>query len=141
MEDGEKNKWVARKQFQDFYRNFPPRKITSTDGDVFYYVGKFANNAFHIICLLGPPDEDKKFSCTISVKNKDGEKFTYTGKIHTLDEKREDIMASESCLKIGKDVVMRSLDGENYLDLEFSIRNLKEEAKDDNEESGISDNE
>ena len=141
MEDGEKNKWVARKQFQDFYRNFPPRKITSTDGDVFYDVGYMVGNAFYyVIYFFGSPEEAKGFSCTISVTNKDGKKFTYTGKVHTFDENKEDIMASESCLKIGKDVVNRSLDLKNELCVVFSIRDLEEEAKDD-EESGVSDNE
>merc|ERR1711874_154561 len=98
--------------------------------------------AFHyMIYFYGSPDVAKKFLCTISITNEEGEKFTYTGKIHTLDEKKEDIMASESCLKIGNDVVKRSLDEEKKLHLEFTIRNLKEEAKDDDEESGVSEGE
>ena len=90
------------------------------------------NNAFHhVIYFFGSPEEAKNFSCTTLVTNKDGEKFTYTGKIHTLDEKKEDIMASESCFRIGNNVFKRSLDEEKQLLLEFTITNLKEEAKDD----------
>ena len=61
--------------------------------------------------------------------------------VHTLDEKEDDIIASETCFKIGNNSVKRSLNEKKKLFVEFSIRNLKEEAKDDNEESGISDNE
>lgn len=107
------------------------RKNTSTDGDIFYEAGYFANNAFHyVIYFFGSPDEAKKFSlCTISITKRDGEKFTYTGKIHTLDEKKEDIMASESCLKIGIDAFKRSLDEKKNLCIEYSIRNLKKRSQ------------
>ena len=114
-------------------------KFTVTDGDVFYDAGYFANNAFHyVIYFSGSPDEAKKFSCTISVANKDGEKFTYTGKVHTLDEKADDIIASASCFKIDNNFVKKSLDEEKILHIELTIRNLKREAKDE-EESGVSD--
>merc|ERR1712080_32173 len=109
--EGEKNKWATNKIFKDSDFNstspmiFPPRKITSTDGDAFYEVSYLKNNAFHfMIYLLGSQDEAKKFSCKISVTNKDGEKFAYTGKIHTFDEKYEDIIASESLFEIGNNV-------------------------------------
>ena len=71
---------------------------------------------------------------------KDGEKFTYTGKIHTLDEEAADIIDSESCFRIGKNVVKRSLNEEKKLEFEFTIKNLNEEAKDD-KKSVLSDGE
>jgi len=75
------------------------------------------------------------------VTNKDGEKFLYTGKIHTLDEEKEDTIESGSFLRIEKYAFKRSLDEEKKLHVEITIRNLKEEAKDDDEESGVSDGE
>jgi len=144
MLKGEKNKWAAYKKFavSDFDSTtllyFPPIKITSTDGDAFYEVGYIKNKAFYfIIYLMGSSDEAKKFSCKISVSNKDGEEFTYTGKIHTFDEKYEDIIASESLFKIGNNAIKKSLDEKKRLCFELTIRNLKEEAKDDDEESGV----
>jgi len=106
---GEKNKWATFKPFKNSELDgstrvtWSPRKITSTEGDVFYEVCYLANKACHfMIYLLGSPDEAKKFSCTFSVTNEDGEKIIYTGKIHTLDEKADDIIASESLFRIGK---------------------------------------
>ena len=114
-------------------------KATSPDGDVFFDAGYFANNALHyVIYIFGCPDEAKKFSATISISNKDGEKFIYMGRPHTLDKKREDIIASESCFKIGIDVVKRSLDEEKDLNVEYTIRNLKKEDIEDEEESVVS---
>ena len=42
---------------------------------------------------------------------------------------------------IGVDAAKRSLNDENKLQVEITIRNLKEEAKDDDMESGVSDGE
>merc|ERR1712080_758217 len=97
-----------------------------TDGDLFFQADYSAKYAFNfVIYFFGSPDEAKEFSCTISVANKDGEKFTYTGKVHTLDEKVDDIIASASCFMIHNNVVKRSLDEEKKMYVEFSIRNLK----------------
>jgi len=151
MVEGEKNKWIASRRFkicnlnsatpQSQLRSCPPTKIISTDGDVFYDVGFIVNNAFYyVIYFYGSPEEAKNFSWTIFVQVS-GKKFTYTGKVHTLDEKEDDIIASETCFKIGNSFVNRSLNEGKVLFAEFSIRNLKEEAKDDDEKSCISDNE
>ena len=42
---------------------------------------------------------------------------------------------------IGIDAVKRSLNEDKQLEFEITIRNLKEEAKDENIESGVSDGE
>lgn len=144
MAEGKKNEWVALKHFEDGdlddCNTWSSRKVTSTDGDIFYESSCIENNAFHlVIYLLGSPDEAKKFTCRISVTNKKGEKFIYIGPIHTFNETIDDINATESSFRIGIDVVKRSLDKENKLYVEISIRNLKEEVKDDDEESGVSD--
>ena len=44
-------------------------------------------------------------------------------------------------LSIGVDAAKRSLDDKKNLKFEITIRNLKEEAKDDDMESGVSDGE
>ena len=53
-----------------------------------------------MIYYFGSLDEAKKFTCKIATSNENGESFTYTGKIHTLDEKADDIIASEFCFRI-----------------------------------------
>ena len=55
--------------------------------------------------------------------------------VHTLDEKEDDIIAWETCFKIGNNSVERWLNEEKKLFVELSIKN----PKDDNEDSGISD--
>ena len=75
------------------------------------------------------------------MKNEIGEKFTYTGPVHTVDKKCEDIVTSGSLLGIGLDAAKRSRNKEKQLKFEITIRNLKEEAKDEDMESGVSDGE
>ena len=120
-----------------------PIKLTSVCGAVFFTSGCFVNETVCIwIRLLGSSDEAKKYSCTYSIKSKIGnEKFIYSGPVHTLDKDHYDIIASGSLLMIGVDAVKRSLNDEKKLQVEITIRNLKEEAKDDDMESGVSDGE
>ena len=68
-----------------------------------------------------------------------GEKFIFSGPVDTLDQGGDEIIASESLLTIGINAAKRSLNEEKQLNFEITIRNLKEEAKDDDNESGISD--
>ena len=117
-----------------------PAKIHINDY-VFYDVGYFKNNTFHFwTYFIGSQDEAQKFSCAYSVKNTIGETFLYGGPVHTLDEEKDDIISSGSCFAIPKNAVKRSLIEEGRIEPSITIRNLKEEAKDDDMESGISDN-
>ena len=75
------------------------------------------------------------------MKNEIGEKFIYVGPVHTLDKNYEDIVNSGSLLGIAIDAVKRSLNEDKQLEFQITIRNLKEEAKGDNMESGVSDGE
>ena len=122
--------------------SWAPTKMTSTCGAVFFPLTYIENKHLYVwICLLGSSDETKNFSCTYSMKNKFGENFIYTGPVHTLDKNYEAIITSGSLLGIGIDAVKRSLDEGKEFKLEITIRNLKEEAKDEDLESGVSDNE
>merc|ERR1719273_1149671 len=116
--------------------------MTTTCGAVFFLFAYIENEHLYVwICLLGSSDEAKNFSCSYSMKNEIGEKFTYTGPVHTVDKNYEDIVTSGSLLGIRIDAVKRSLNEEKELDFEIIIRNLKEEVKDEDMESGVSDNE
>ena len=119
-----------------------PGKMTSSCGAVFFKLGFVENKTFYIwICLLGSSDEAKKYSCTYSIKNEIFEKFIYSGPVHTIDKGKDDIIASEQLLMMGTSAAQRSLNDEKQLSVEITIKNLKEEAKDYDMESGVSDGE
>ena len=122
--------------------SWAPTKMTSTCGDVFFTFEYVKNETLYVwICLLESSDEAKKFSITYSMKNKFGENFIYTGPVHTLEKNYESIITSGSLLGIGIDAARRSLNEKRQLEFEITIRNLKEEVKDEYVESGVSDNE
>ena len=122
--------------------SWTPTKITSTCGAVFFLSVYIENKTLYAwICLLGSSDEAKKFKVSYSMKNKIGENFIYTGPVHTLDKRYDDVITSGSLLGIRIDAVKRSLNEEKQFEFEITIRNLKEEAKDENMESGVSDGE
>ena len=135
------DKYMFEKNSMENGTSWPPTKWTSTSGAVFFTSGYVENQTFYVwSCLLGSVDEAKKYSCTLSVTNEIGEKFLYSGPVHTLDkEYHNDIIASRSLLGIEIIAAMRSLNFEKSLPVEITIRNLKEEAKDDEMESGVSD--
>ena len=55
-------------------------------------------------------------------------------------ESHEDVIEKENCLVIGfKNTKRFVMKGTNQVDFSVKIRNLKDEAKDDKEESGIDD--
>ena len=115
-------------------------KITVNDGNVFYYTEAVENNTCYLwLYYLGCPYEAENFSCTFSMKNKTGETFSYSGPVHTLDESKDSIITSGSCFNIRIRALLRPLGVRGELCI--TIRNLKEEAKDDDEESGLSDDE
>ena len=112
----------------------------------FFTSGYVKNDTVYLwLRLFGSSDEAKKYCCTYSIKHEIGnEKFSYSGPVHTLDKGFQDIITSGSLLSIGVDAAKRSadaLDDKKNLKFEITIRNLKEDAKDDDMESGVSDGE
>ena len=120
-----------------------PVKVTTSCGALFFFAAKVVNERFcFLLTFMGSSDEAENYSSSISIENKIGKKiniFNFTGPVHTIDEGADDIIASGSLLSIGIDIAKRSLNEKKELLFEITIRNLKEEAKDDDNESGISD--
>ena len=121
-------------------------KFATSCGAVFFTSAKILKNTggekrcYFWATFMGSPDEAENYSSSISIGNKIG-KFCFTGKVHTIDEGADDIIASGLLLSIGINAAKRLLNEEKKLKVEFTIRNLKEEAKDEDIESGISDGE
>ena len=68
-------------------------------------------------------------------------KNIFTGPVFAIDETRKSIKDSKKCLGIQFDAFKELFVDENYdYKISVTIRNMKEEAKDENVESGVSDN-
>ena len=144
MIEGQANKWMIGFATDGSVRegNWNSVKLTSTENNVLYIAGCIEKDAFHSwIYMLGSPEEVKNFSFTQSVTNKDKEKYTFSGPVYPLDKDKFAIIASEATFRIGTKAFKRSLNENMVLNIEVTIRNLKEEAKDDAVDSGVSEDE
>ena len=100
----------------------------------------------HWIYLVGSPQEAKHFSYTFEYQNeKQTTKNTFVGQVISIDETAGSIVRSGNCLGISYNLctskfTTRNEENKHLFKPTVMIRNLKEEAKDENVESGISDN-
>ena len=97
---------------------------------------KFAN--FWIYSLLSPL-ETKNYAYTLSITGERGAKFSYYNNVKPLDESADDIIAKQFAFVIGTQVIREIRNEDNKLPIEVIIHSLKEEAKDEDIESGVED--
>ena len=96
---------------------------------------------YYWVYILGSPNEAKHFSYTLKLF---GPKNTITfegGQVAAIDESFDTLSEAGKCFAIPhKNFVAQVLNEDRKYEYSLQIRNLKEEVKDDNYESGISDN-
>ena len=96
------------------------------------------------IYFLGSPTEAKKYAYTLEYKDvaESERNMTYTGKVVSVDETRKTIQENYNCFSVAYGFFKAHfIDTDRKFKYSLKIRNLKEEVKDDNVESGISDDE
>ena len=92
------------------------------------------------VYILGSPKDAKQFSFTLNIYGKKAEN-SFKGQVAAIDESFDTLSGAGKCFVYPhKMFVAQFLDEENAYEYSLEIRNLKEEAKDENYESGISDN-
>ena len=99
---------------------------------------------YHWIHFLGSPTEAEKYAYTLEYKDVTNSvrNMTYTGKVVSVDESRKTIQENYNCFSVAYGFFKAHfIDTDRKFKYSLKIRNLKEEAKDENVESGISDDE
>ena len=108
----------------------------------FFEVGIIRNNfIYKWIYVLALPDEAKNYYFHAYMKNANGENvLAYYGQVRSMVESHEEVIGSQKCFIMGVQNAERFVkEGTNQVDFSLKIRNLKDEAKDEDEESGIDD--
>jgi len=125
------NAVVALKNFnQHSIYSWEPRKITNDDGNVFYDATYYRDDTFYFwLYFKGSSNEAKNFACTYSIENIFEQKLSYTKEIHTLEESKEEIIASKSCFSLSRKSALRLLNEEKVLKVSISIQNVKNQVK------------
>ena len=78
--------------------------------------------------LFGSSEEARNYSCKISITNKFGIEFIYSGPVHSLEKSEKAIINSGFLLTIRPNAAKNLVDEENRLEIDVSVRNLKKEA-------------
>ena len=118
---------------------WPPKGVRFTlKNQVFVLLrrsdGKIAYNWLY---LIGSPNEARNFSYTLKFFGSNGNATTFEGKVASVDESFEELFEAGKCFIYHMEAFKKQ-DGK--FEYSLQIRNLKEEVKDENYESGISDN-
>ena len=125
----------------DNYTCFPV--VFEFDGRIFYSLIEMRNQTFyHWIQFLGSPNEAKNYAYTLEYYANDAFQRTcaYTDQVIPIDETGNSAIESFKCYAISHGMLKaRFMDKDGKFKYSVQIRNLKEEVKDENVESGISD--
>ena len=114
------------------------------DGRIFFSLIKKIRDhtVYHWIQFLGSPNEAKNYAYTLEYYANDGSQRTcvYTDQVIPVDETCYSIISSYKCFAITFGMMKaRFMDKDGKFNYSVQIRNLKEEVKDENVESGVSD--
>ena len=118
-----------------------PKKFTAFN-KTFFEVGILRNNLIYKwVYVLALPDEAKNYFFHAYVKNSNGENvLTYYDQVRSLVESHEEVIENENCFIIGVKQAKKFVkEDTKQVDFSMKIRNIKDEAKDEDEESGIDD--
>ena len=117
---------------------FIPKKI-SVNNRMFLLCGKTeCSIMYRWVYLLGSPIEAKQFSYTLKFHGRDAT-ATFEGKVAAIDESFEELTGKYFTMA-HKNFKALFVDENGKWERLLEIRNLKEEVKDENYESGVSDN-
>ena len=128
------------KEYQYFHGSRLPERV-EIENKTFFIIGKLKDGSFyHWIYFVGPIHEAKNFSNTVEYFQKESDKiaFSQTSEIFSVDETADSIIENGKCLGAPTKYFCSKVARESgRFDFTYEIRNLKEEAKDENVESGV----
>ena len=118
-----------------------PAKFTKFD-HVFFEVGRIEDHIMHRwVYILASPDVAKNYFFHATLKGKADRKISVFCQARSLNESWKEIIANREDTFQADVETLKKFRQENFgFDYQIEVRNMKEEAKDENEESGISDN-
>ena len=114
-----------------------PTMLKTKDAIFFLAIQKQCETLQFRIYMAGSAFEAKHYLYTLSIMDKTSEqKFVFQGKVFTLDK---DDPVKGSVFMMGIESVEEICDEKSKFDVNITIRNLKQEAMDEDESSGLSD--
>ena len=91
--------------------------------------------------ILASPHEAKNYVYHATLKGESEKEISFCCQVRSLNESFKEVIVNQAdTFMVGYKTAMTFRNEKNFLTYHFKLRSLKDEAKDDNEESGISDN-
>ena len=116
-----------------------PKSIKVRSGLDLYLVGKIINKISHFwLYALTSPLQAEHYGYTLSITGENN-KFTFDGYSKPLDEDPSEIIENQLVFMIGTKAIKKIRTEKKMFEIEVTIHDLKAEARDDNEESGVED--
>ena len=113
------------------------------EGRSFILVGKIKDKIHHRwVYIIGSPEEAKHFSFVFKLfgKNNPSVSNIFEANVSAIDESFDTLMDAGKCFSIPhRSFMAQFVDSDGRHEFSLDIKNLKEEVKDENYESGISD--
>ena len=107
---------------------------------ILYLVGKNVKGILYFwVYIHGSHFEAQNYAYTLSVEGKNGNKYSYYDQVKPLDWPAADIISFPFALMIGIEVAKKIRNEDQKWKIEVTIHALKEEAKDEDIESGVED--
>ena len=117
-----------------------PPSLICLNGLTFIEMLYNKDNTIYIwVYLLGDPHEADRFQYHVHLKKESGKETTFFGKVKSVNQSYSDLLEDENVCVTSTKMIRRYLNDQGQLEYTLKIRNLKEELKDDNCESGIDD--
>jgi hypothetical protein len=116
-------------------------KLVLNNAQFFRGMAKEKDHFYIWIYYYGSKEEAENYQCTIKVYGGAGEEYNYIGPPRSLDESKDQIIREGNTLLLCVSQVKRLLVDKNCLQCSVKVSCPKDEAKDEDVESGISDNE
>lgn len=119
-----------------------PISIKISSGIDLFFVGKIINKIAHFwLYIMASPLQAKNYTYTLSINGENGNKFrsSFSDNARSLDEGLEEIIEKHPLFMIEIETIKKIRNENQKLPVEITIHDLKAEAKDDNEESGVED--
>jgi hypothetical protein len=131
---------IPEKVFTWTSGSWRPTKITAYEQQQFFFIMTYVSNRFFFwVYYHGSKEETKNYYCAIKVYGND-EKFVYNGLPRSLDESRDELVQGEFALIIGGGQIKRMLSKVSVIQCSVQISCPKIDEKEEDFESGISDN-
>ena len=126
---------------QTHYILFPVK--LEMEGRVFFSIAELKDGIFyHWIHFVGSPNEARNYVYTLEYIGNDNRSSSYTGPVTSIDEPSDTLISKGLCQTITRSAMSSILfRDDKKFDYYVKITNMKEEVKDQNVESGVSDDE